>query len=141
MVKPARFAYTPATDSLASLMPRLPLILIYGGQAINVLGLLDTGAVINVLPYQIGVALGAVWEKQPVIPPLAGNLAHLEARSLVVAAVHPQVTGNLAVKLAFAWTRATNAPVIFGQINFFQTFNVCFYRTQGVFEIHPQESP
>jgi hypothetical protein len=47
------------------------------------MALLDTGASVNVLPYEIGLQLGAVWEEQIVPIQLSGNLARMEARGLV----------------------------------------------------------
>ena len=40
-----------------------------------------------------------------------------------------------AVRLVFAWTQAENAPAIFGQMNFFLEFDVCFYRSQNMFDV------
>jgi len=42
------------------------------------MGLLDTGASVNVLPYNVGVQLGASWEEQRFSVTLAGNLARKE---------------------------------------------------------------
>jgi len=42
------------------------------------MGLLDTGASVNVLPYNVGVQLGASWEEQRFCVTLAGNLARNE---------------------------------------------------------------
>ena len=42
------------------------------------------------------------------------------------------------VELAFAWTRDRNAPLILGHMNFFLAFDVCFYRSELVFEISPK---
>jgi hypothetical protein len=42
------------------------------------------------------------------------------------------------VRLAFAWTRAENVPLILGQMNFFLEFEVCFFRARGLFEIQPK---
>lgn len=91
---------------------------------------------VNVLPYQVGVDLGAVWEQQATVLRLTGNLAQFEARALLVSAVVGQFTP---VRLAFAWTRATSVPVLLGQVNFFMEFDVCFYRSQLAFEIRPKE--
>ena len=41
----------------ASRLPYLPLVLTFQAQSLAVLGLLDTGATINVLPYDVGVSL------------------------------------------------------------------------------------
>lgn len=120
----------------ASFRPFLPLILRYQGQSIAVSGLLDTGAMVNVLPYQTGIELGAVWEQQTTTLRLTGNLAQFEARLLLVSAT---VGSFPAVRLAFAWSKAEDIPLILGQVNFFMEFNACFYRAQLAVEIHPRE--
>jgi len=94
--------------------------------------LLDTGASVSALPYGLGRQLGAVWEEQAVSVRLTGNLAGFEARALVVTAT---VGSFDPVSLAFAWTRAERIPLLLGQINFFQEFDVCFFRHRGVFEV------
>ncbi|WP_407900425.1 hypothetical protein [Scytonema sp. NUACC26] len=65
-----------STDSSlgeASFKPFLPLMLNYREKSQSVIGLLDTGAMVNVLPYQIGVELGAVWSEQTTMLQLSGN--------------------------------------------------------------------
>jgi hypothetical protein len=131
----AQFSYVSSADLSASLMPRLALMLALRDQKLDVEGLLDTGAAVNVSPYAMGIALGAAWEAQTTIVPLVGNLGQFEARALVLKAMHPRITPGRAVQLIFAWTRAENAPLIFRQMNFFLEFDVCFYRAQGVFEV------
>ena len=116
-------------------MPRLPMTLSLGEQFMEVVGLLDTGAAVNVLPYPVGLALGAVWEDQTTVVPLVGSLGQFEARALMVMASHSQITPNETVRLVFAWTQMKAAPVIFGQMNFFLEFDVCFYRSQSVFDV------
>jgi len=68
---------------------------------------------------------------------LTGNLAQLEARVLIVSA---KVAQFAPVRLALAWTQANNIPLILGQVNFFLEFDVCFFRSQSVFEIRPKQS-
>ena len=61
-----RYAFT-AADSVpgeAGLVPQLPLTLIYKDQPTSLIGLLDTGAAVNVLPYAVGIELGAVWNEE-----------------------------------------------------------------------------
>jgi hypothetical protein len=100
-------------------------------------GLLDTGSAVNVLPYDVGGQLGAVWEHHTIPVRLTGNLAREEARVLIVSAN----VGNFpTVRLAFAWTRTNMVPVILGQVNFFLEFDVCFFRSRSVFEVKPKES-
>lgn len=119
----------------SGLMPFLPVILTRGSHSVNVQGLLDTGASVNVLPYDIGLQLGADWHQQTVVVPLAGNFAATEARGLVVLAT---VGPFPAVKLGFAWARLNTIPLILGQTNFFEQFDICFFRSQAVFEVKPK---
>jgi hypothetical protein len=134
-----RHAFTECDPSLgpASLAPLLPIVLT-AARSISVSGLLDTGATVNVLPYAVGEQLGAVWEKQTTPVILSGNLAACEARALIVSAV----VGNLpAVRLAFAWARTDDVPILLGQVNFFMEFDVCFYRSRSILEVRPKHSP
>lgn len=130
-----RVAYAAADGTPASLMPRFSLILRYRERAVLTNDLLDTGATVNVLPHAIGLALGAIWDDAAPRLPLAGNLGSVEAQVLTVAAYHPQLTGTTPVELAFAWARDDNVPVLFGQVNFFLEFDVCFYRARGEFDV------
>jgi hypothetical protein len=139
MLDKQRYSFTERTDSLGRsvIMPYIPLTLTLGDRSVEVAALLDTGASVNVLPYEIGIQLGAVWENQMVSVPLSGNLARSESRGLVVSAAIAQFSPVL---LAFAWTELQDAPVILGHMNFFAEFNVCFYRHELAFEICPRES-
>jgi hypothetical protein len=138
MVDPQRFPYKIIDSSLGMVdrMPYLPLTLSFDGQALNTEGLLDTGASVNVLPYELGRQLGLIWENETLSVVLAGNLARFEARAVVVDA---QVSLFPRVNLAFAWTRATDVPLILGQANFFFEFEVCFFRARSEFEIRPKQ--
>lgn len=133
-----RFLFTERMDSLgrSSSLPYLPLTLTNRSRVIEVKALLDTGASVNVLPYEIGLQLGAAWEEQTVSVPLSGNLALQEARGLVLSGTVAQFSPVL---LAFAWTQARDVPVILGHMNFFAEFNVCFYRHQCAFEVCPRK--
>jgi len=48
----------PNQDEFDSL-PRLPLTLHYSNQTFDVVGLVDSSATVSVLPYDVGVQLGA----------------------------------------------------------------------------------
>ena len=134
-----RYAFTSANPALgeAGLQPYLPIILTHQDRSVTVPGLLDTGAMVNVLPYQVGIDLGANWEQQTTTLRLTGNLAQFEARGLLASAVVGQFAP---VRLVFAWTRATTVPVLLGHVNFFMEFDVCFYRSQLAFEVRPKET-
>jgi hypothetical protein len=139
MVDKVRFPFTEVNPELdiLSRFPYLPLTLTYQNRSLSGLGLLDTGASVNVLPYEMGLRLGAIWERQTLSVPLGGNLARFEARALVVMATVAQFP---TVELAFAWTKDRNAPLILGQMNFFLEFDVCFYRAESAFEISPKRA-
>jgi Aspartyl protease len=116
-------------------LPKMPLTLTYRNSSIDVSALLDTGASVNVLPYSMGVQLGAVWEEQTMAVTLAGNLASTEARGLLVSA---QIDDLTPVRLVFAWSQSDNVPLLLGRMNFFLEFDVCFYRSQLIFEVRPK---
>lgn len=128
--------YVPRDPSLgnASLAPMLPLTLI-GTQSVSTSGLLDSGAAVNVLPYALGVQLGFVWDQQTRSVELSGNLASVEARVVVLSAV---VGSYPPVRLAFGWAQTDAVSVILGQVNFFMEFDICFFRTRGMFEVRPK---
>ncbi len=120
----------PFSDDAA--LPNIPITLSYTNRAISAYALLDTGATVNVLPYEMGIQLGAIWEEQTVRLPLAGNLVQVEARGLFV---NVRVGSLEPVRLAFAWTKSSQVPLILGQTNFFREFDVCFQRSQGKISI------
>jgi hypothetical protein len=134
-----QFPYVARDPSVghASLAPMLPLTLV-GGETVTTIGLVDSGATINVLPYSLGVQLGFDWSQQTKSVELSGNLASVEARVVVASGV----VGKFApVRLAFAWAQTDSIAVILGQVNFFMEFDVCFFRSRSVFEIRPKQGP
>ena len=113
-------------------LPRIPLTLSRDGYNLTAIGLVDSGATVNVLPFELGLRLGASWQDAKATLPLAGNLAAQRAIPLAAFAY----VGNFApVHLVFAWTRNEKTPLILGQTNFFMEFDVCFYRSQDEFEV------
>lgn len=129
-----RFPYIKKINNLGqeNFVPYIPITLNYGDISVELMGLLDTGATINVLPYNLGLELGAIWENQRVSIPLAGNLEPIEARGLIVSGI---IDNFAPVRLAFAWAESNNLPLILGQLNFFREFDICFYGSQLAFEI------
>lgn len=119
----------------ASRLPYLPVTLTHQGRSVSAFGLLDTGSTVSVLPYDVGLQLGADWAQQTTPVRLTGNLANEPARVLIVQATVAQFAP---VRLAFAWSRATAIPVILGQVNFFMEFDVCFFRSRSIFAVKPK---
>jgi hypothetical protein len=132
-----RFRYStnsPSQNEFDSL-PRVPIILRREGHTVETLGLVDSGATINVMPYEVGLQMGATWDDSRAIVQLAGNLGNQPAIPFFAMV---QVGDIPPLQLAFAWTRNPNAPLILGQTNFFMEFDVCFYRSKMEFEVKPK---
>ncbi len=137
MAIPKRFPFIERRNQKGevNVFPCIPITLSYGDCSVESFGLLDTGSSLNVMPYNLGLDLGAVWEDQKLAIPLSGNLAPVEAKGLAVMA---QIDDFPPVLLAFAWAKSNNPPLILGQLNFFIEFDVCFYRSQLAFDIFPK---
>jgi hypothetical protein len=129
-----KVAYTDLHNALGEVTPRpiLTIDFIYQSTSIRTAGLVDSGADVNVLPYGVGTALGLIWGEQRYSLRLSGNLANYDTRVVVLLA---KVADFAPVDLAFAWTQSEQAPLIFGQTNFFQIFNVCFFRSEAYFTL------
>jgi hypothetical protein len=130
-----RYSTTDPTQSEVDSLPRLPFVLRYGKQVINAVGLVDSGATVNVLPYRLGIQLGAIWDDRKATIRLVGNLGNVAAQPLFPMA---EIGDFPPVRLAFAWSRSDDMPLILGQMNFFMEFDVCFYRSQLEFEVQPK---
>ena len=139
MSPPARFPYLaiPSRRGEGVPMPWLPLEFELGeGRTTRAQGLLDSGATVNVMPFSLGLRVGAVWENQKTTVTLTGNLAAHAARALLVSA---RVAEFAPVRLVFAWTRTDEVPLLLGQVNFFQEFEVSFHGRRRQFELWPAD--
>jgi len=103
MINAESFTYNQVSDDFGGLnfSPYLPLTLSYGNNSIETSGLLDTGVRYNVMPYQIGLQLGARWEQQNTVVQLAGNLANLPAYGLLITATIAQFPPRKGARLDF----------------------------------------
>ena len=129
------FVAMDPTLGAASLLPYLPIKLALQQRSVNLMGLLDTGAAVNVLPYDVGLQFGAAWDQLTTSVQLTGNLAQYEARVLVALAT----VGNFPpVRLAFAWTKCNTVPLLLGEVNFLMEFYVYFFRARALFEVQPK---
>jgi hypothetical protein len=118
-------------------LPYLPLQLSYRGQSLQASGMMDTGSMVNVLPYPLGAELGLRWEDFNIELELTGNLQNVESRAVLLEAT---VGDFPIVLLSFAWAKAPNVPLILGHINFLKAFEVCFYSADSYFEVNPKQS-
>ena len=134
-----RFRYSrlsPAQDEEESL-PRVPLFLFNEIYSVETLGLVDSGAMVSILPYQIGLKLGAVWDYRRAIMEVGGILSPQNAIPIAIMA---KVGSFPPTRLVFGWVRSDNFPLILGQMSFFAEFDVCFYRSQNEFEVKPKST-
>lgn len=125
---------SPQQDESDSL-PRLPLVLRRGEATSEVVGLVDSGATVSVMPYELGVELGMLWDDRKANIFIAGALGREAAIPLFAVA---QIGDMPPVRLAFAWVKRNDVPLILGQTNFFMEFDVCFYRSRLEFEVAPK---
>ena len=130
-----RFDYLSLPNAPHILMPLLPTVFTIDGATNEGLALVDSGSTVNVLPYSVGLSIGAVWENQTIQMQLTGNLGQFEACGLFVYISIPSVTQNLFVRQLFAWTKAEIARPILGQTNFFDEFDICFFKTEACFDV------
>lgn len=130
-----RYSTTDPTHDESDSLPWLPLVLRVGTRAVEAVGLVDSGATVNVLPFELGMQLGAVWDDRKAVLRLSGSLGSQPAVPLFAMA---EMEGLPVVRLAFAWSKQSGVPLILGQTNFFLEFDVCFYRSSLEFEIRPK---
>jgi hypothetical protein len=130
-----RFKYstTSPTQNEFDSLPRVPLSLSRADQRIEAFGLVDSGATVNVLPYELGIHLGGVWDNQRAIIQLAGNLSNQPAMPF---SANVEIGDFAPTELVFAWVWSPDTPLILGQTNFFLEFDVCFYRSKSEFEVN-----
>jgi hypothetical protein len=94
--------------------------------------LVDSGATVSVMPYALGLRLGAVWRDDIESMKLTGNLSGQSAQWIQLPV---QVADFAPVVLAFLWSSSDNVPVLLGQTNFFQLFDVNFRGSKNCFSI------
>ena len=134
MTEPQRFAYSRKDAGVRGGLPFIRMELLHRDRTIQVSALVDSGSTVNVLPYDVGLQLGLVWEEQDFPLDVVGVLGASPAFGVLLAG---DIEAFPPVRLAFAWTRKTSeeVPVILGQVNFFQEFRVSFDGRTQTFEL------
>ncbi|MCA9918527.1 MAG: hypothetical protein KC445_11295 [Anaerolineales bacterium] len=105
-----------------------------GSKGLVVSALVDSGASLNILPFDVGIELGLIWEQQTFPIDLGGVLQDSQAYGVLLKA---QIADLEPTQLAFAWVNKSSSEVrtLLGQVNFFQEYDVHFYGNQQFFEI------
>ncbi len=129
-----QYTRSPAFPDLKSGLPFIEISLYHEGHEVTVPALVDSGATLSVLPYDVGLGLGFVWEEQTVPVTVGGILRGVPAYGVLV---QGQIGFLPTVALVFAWVRQTSQEVrtILGQMNFFQEFKITFEGYENAFEI------
>ncbi|MCB0033371.1 MAG: hypothetical protein KDE51_05110 [Anaerolineales bacterium] len=120
-------------------MPLVDLKLSKGPKGLTVSALVDSGASLNILPMDVGLELGLVWEEQNYVIDLGGMLQGVQAYGVVLEA---QIGDSPPTHLAFAWVNRPSSQIrtLLGQVNFFQEYDVYFYGSEQAFEIKPKSA-
>jgi hypothetical protein len=128
-----RFSYT-TNSQLPVGMPLIDIRLSNGAKSLVVSALVDSGATLNILPLDIGLELGLVWDAQTFPIDLGGFLIGHQAYAVLLDA---QVADEQTTQLAFVWVSKPSSDIctILGQVNFFQEFDVHFYGNQQLFDV------
>src|SRR6266481_3822659 len=115
-----RYSFSPfaAGPGLTVLMPFIPIRLARSSSLFDTEGLVDSGAMISVLPFDTGLRLGLDWNAQPHTLSLGGALGGPAKIVVLDATIAPYPR----VSLLFAWSRSTQMRLILGQTNFFHEF-------------------
>ncbi|MBF0230552.1 MAG: hypothetical protein HQK63_13365 [Desulfamplus sp.] len=132
-----KYSVTDSSQNEFDSLPRLTLFLDCNNRELEIVGLVDSGATVNVLPYDVGIKLGEIWDDRNASIRLSGNLGRFPAIPVVAMA---KIGDLLPVRLVFAWIKGEDVPLILGQTNFFMEFDVSFYRSRLEFEIKPKLS-
>ncbi|RLC13546.1 MAG: hypothetical protein DRI57_16000 [Deltaproteobacteria bacterium] len=135
-----KYHYTPspAFPHLRGGMPLTEIALYHGGHEITVTALVDSGAAMSVLPYDVGLELRLVWEDQKVPVDVGGVLKNASAYGVLV---RGEISPLPPVALVFAWVDRTSDQIrtILGQMNFFHHYKIIFEAYNETFEIIPRE--
>jgi hypothetical protein len=118
-----RFPYTPPSGAGKGELPYCQVILISSICGFRGDALLDSGSTISVLPHSVGITLGFDWHSERPLLPLAGNLAKYETKSVILQVA---IEGFRPQLMSFAWSRSDSVPIILGQRNFFEVYDVRF---------------
>ena len=74
-----RYSVSNPSQNEYDSLPRLTFSLFCNNQQVEVVGLVDSGATVNVLPYEAGLLLGEIWDDRKANIRLSGNLGNLPA--------------------------------------------------------------
>ena len=98
----SKYSTTSPNQNEFDSLPRLPLVLQRDTLRVEAVGLVDSGATVNVLPYELGLQLGGTWDDRKAIIELAGNLSNQPAMPFAAMALIEDFAPS---QLMFAWVK------------------------------------
>jgi hypothetical protein len=131
-----RYSRPQEFSSLRGGLPLVEITLQHDTHEITIAALVDSGAAMSILPFDIGLQLGLIWEEQTVPVNVGGVLTNTDAYGVVV---RGQLTPLPPLTLVFALISRTSDEVrtILGQMNFFHQFKITFEAYNNSFELTP----
>lgn len=130
-----RYSSTRSPEDEYDSVPRVPLILQANKRQLETNALVDSGAMVSVMPFDMGKQLGMRWNEREAKVNLGGIARGSGSMPILVSA---RIGDYAPVDLMFAWTKRNDVPLILGQVDFFMYFRVCFERYNLEFEITPR---
>lgn len=118
-------------------LPIVEISLYHAEHEITIAAAVDCGSMVSVLPYDLGLQLGFIWEEQIKPLTLAGIYKDVPAYGVLV---RGKIPGLPAKALTFAWIAkpSPEARPLLGYMNFFQQFRVVLEAYENRFEITPK---
>ena len=116
-----------------SVFPMLPIQLKSASHTISELALVDSGAALSVLPFDLGLQLGLDWNDAVIGSGLGNRIKPADSRfvflDLIVESFQP-------FKNIFLWVNTNEIRLILGQANFLAHFDVLLSARKQEFTIY-----
>lgn len=132
MISPAIYPYIKRHPSHLVPSPVLPFRVERNGVKLDLTGIVDSGAMLSVLPYDVGSQFGVPWASLTSSTTIGGVAGGVPARFIsfeTTIASFPPIT------LIFAWAQSNTVPILLGHVQFFLEFEVCFFADNGTFQV------
>lgn len=130
----ARFPLVPRQRKPAISVASIPLTLEHGSERVAAVASLEPGMASSVLPYSLGLRLGAGWTGHTIPIYVPGRKAAVQVAPLMI---RGSIAPFPSVILFFGWAATDKVPVILGQQNFFEQFDICYHKARSQVEISP----
>jgi hypothetical protein len=134
-----KFHYTLSPLFPGGMLPLVNISLYHAGHEMSTIALVDSGAMVSVLPYDLGLELGFKWEEQTIPLELTGATKGPAYGVLV----RGELAGLSPVALVFAWSHRSSDEIrtVLGNLNFFQHYKATFEAYANTFELTPRNDP